>query len=79
MVKRWSSVAASLRAFESDVVPDSGKTKIDTWTTPAGFESDVVPDSGKTLAPEEIRNELFESDVVPDSGKTGLSAETHPD
>ena len=35
--------------FESDVVPDSGKTyrPVDMLAWP--FESDVVPDSGKTF------------------------------
>ena len=35
--------------FESDVVPDSGKTHCLILLCPSGFESDVVPDSGKTL------------------------------
>ena len=35
-------------AFESDVVPDSGKTQIYKRVQRRGFESDVVPDSGKT-------------------------------
>ena len=34
--------------FESDVVPDSGKTLMMWSGSMPGFESDVVPDSGKT-------------------------------
>ena len=34
--------------FESDVVPDSGKTCFPTIKRNGEFESDVVPDSGKT-------------------------------
>ena len=34
--------------FESDVVPDSGKTYVLTYDKCSEFESDVVPDSGKT-------------------------------
>ena len=52
---------ASNYKFESDVVPDSGKTACYDTRGEVLFESDVVPDSGKVL---------FESDVVPDSGKT---------
>ena len=35
-------------AFESDVVPDSGKTNEFHQSRLPSFESDVVPDSGKT-------------------------------
>ena len=35
--------------FESDVVPDSGKTGKWEKIGENRFESDVVPDSGKTL------------------------------
>ena len=35
--------------FESDVVPDSGKTLPSFFMSDSEFESDVVPDSGKTL------------------------------
>ena len=35
-------------SFESDVVPDSGKTFIFSPSSSGLFESDVVPDSGKT-------------------------------
>ena len=38
------------RSFESDVVPDSGKTIGKAVIGKAVFESDVVPDSGKTGA-----------------------------
>ena len=38
----------SYHGFESDVVPDSGKTKDVTHHEAHLFESDVVPDSGKT-------------------------------
>ena len=34
--------------FESDVVPDSGKTEACDLVFYVEFESDVVPDSGKT-------------------------------
>ena len=37
--------------FESDVVPDSGKTRTAYVDADGGFESDVVPDSGKTITP----------------------------
>ena len=33
--------------FESDVIPDSGKTPISPDYRKAMFESDVIPDSGK--------------------------------
>ena len=35
--------------FESDVIPDSGKTSWTSSTAPTLFESDVIPDSGKTF------------------------------
>ncbi len=35
--------------FESDVIPDSGKTGIEKSKVQATFESDVIPDSGKTV------------------------------
>ena len=34
--------------FESDVIPDSGKTTCDPEKSSPSFESDVIPDSGKT-------------------------------
>ena len=34
--------------FESDVIPDSGKTEESEEAIQCGFESDVIPDSGKT-------------------------------
>ena len=34
--------------FESDVIPDSGKTRTQEQLQSAEFESDVIPDSGKT-------------------------------
>ena len=34
--------------FESDVIPDSGKTNGFSICSCAMFESDVIPDSGKT-------------------------------
>ena len=58
------------RWFESDVVPDSGKTCIISLIVSPGFESDVVPDSGKTAKAVFPSGSGFESDVVPDSGKT---------
>ena len=35
-------------SFESDVIPDSGKTKKISKKLGEKFESDVIPDSGKT-------------------------------
>ena len=35
--------------FESDVIPDSGKTLLSHFRLLRLFESDVIPDSGKTL------------------------------
>ena len=35
--------------FESDVIPDSGKTLLIEKALDTLFESDVIPDSGKTL------------------------------
>ena len=35
-------------SFESDVIPDSGKTTYRARTLTGMFESDVIPDSGKT-------------------------------
>ena len=37
-----------LPKFESDVIPDSGKTTALSPTLTCTFESDVIPDSGKT-------------------------------
>ena len=34
--------------FESDVIPDSGKTFPALCAAESTFESDVIPDSGKT-------------------------------
>ena len=34
--------------FESDVIPDSGKTVAQKIHAVFSFESDVIPDSGKT-------------------------------
>ena len=34
--------------FESDVIPDSGKTYFLFFMMRPPFESDVIPDSGKT-------------------------------
>ena len=36
--------------FESDVIPDSGKTAVLTSADTEWFESDVIPDSGKTIS-----------------------------
>ena len=55
--------------FESDVVPDSGKTTKRAKTSPSLFESDVVPDSGKTTKRAKTSPSLFESDAVSDGGK----------
>ena len=38
--------------FESDVIPDSGKTPSPLYAIRFSFESDVIPDSGKTAATE---------------------------
>ena len=35
--------------FESDVIPDSGKTLFFASIALDSFESDVIPDSGKTF------------------------------
>ena len=40
--------ARAFHLFESDVVPDSGKTRERPVRLERLFESDVVPDSGKT-------------------------------
>ena len=56
--------------FESDVIPDSGKTDTDFVRLDNSFESDVIPDSGKTSKYKNMNMSLFESDVIPDSGKT---------
>ena len=37
-----------MKTFESDVIPDSGKTGFNAMTFSHKFESDVIPDSGKT-------------------------------
>ena len=52
MVKPAQGIDIRPVPFESDVVPDSGKTC--TLISPAfyRFESDVVPDSGKTCSRE---------------------------
>ena len=36
--------------FESDVIPDSGKSFFNFKIPPLMFESDVIPDSGKSNA-----------------------------
>ena len=56
--------------FESDVIPDSGKTTYRAEYSERLFESDVIPDSGKTSIMLWGQFHLFESDVIPDSGKT---------
>ena len=61
-------------SFESDVVPDSGKTGRRRYRLGRRFESDVVPDSGKTYPHLLFTTPLFESDVVPDSGKTARNS-----
>ena len=40
--------------FESDVIPDSGKTVRTRDVRSVRFESDVIPDSGKTLNSDEL-------------------------
>ena len=40
--------------FESDVIPDSGKTTVNLCLYSPPFESDVIPDSGKTLNSDEL-------------------------
>ena len=42
------SRSSSQKKFESDVIPDSGKTIKRAITNVSTFESDVIPDSGKT-------------------------------
>ena len=58
--------------FESDVIPDSGKTDQGETESEVPFESDVIPDSGKTIEYAGMVSILFESDVIPDSGKTSF-------
>ena len=48
MVKLANSDAVSVAWFESDVIPDSGKTINLIFSIELSFESDVIPDSGKT-------------------------------
>ena len=48
MVKPRATLQGPCSPFESDVVPDSGKTPTIQHYPPKSFESDVVPDSGKT-------------------------------
>ena len=48
MVKPINPRALAPLLFESDVVPDSGKTSDGRTSSMFSFESDVVPDSGKT-------------------------------
>ena len=38
----------TVHMFESDVIPDSGKTTVNLCDNTEEFESDVIPDSGKT-------------------------------
>ena len=40
--------------FESDVIPDSGKTPAPLDAPCRMFESEVIPDSGKTLNSDEL-------------------------
>ena len=49
MVKPDRAWLFQLVQFESDVVPDSGKTLFLLPISLHLFESDVVPDSGKTI------------------------------
>ena len=60
--------------FESDVIPDSGKTTYRAEYSERLFESDVIPDSGKTSIMLWGQFHLFESDVIPDSGKIKISS-----
>ena len=60
--------------FESDVIPDSGKTKTMIEPVYSKFESDVIPDSGKTIRIILFLRPVFESDVIPDSGKIKISS-----
>jgi len=60
--------------FESDVIPDSGKTLASASSFVFVFESDVIPDSGKTLSAKWCLSGQFESDVIPDSGKIKISS-----
>ena len=48
MVKPVSSEKNAWNSFESDVIPDSGKTNKIYCGDCLPFESDVIPDSGKT-------------------------------
>ena len=60
--------------FESDVIPDSGKTGVIRDWVLDRFESDVIPDSGKTTHLRVTRRLKFETDVIPDSGKIKISS-----
>ena len=60
--------------FESDVIPDSGKTVNSGIEHVFMFESDVIPDSGKTCLKQHRLGMQFESDVIPDSGKIKISS-----
>ena len=53
--------------FESDVVPDSGKTPTLTAARMASFESDVVPDGGKIKAGQDgiLRIAAEDTDLAP--------------
>ena len=72
MVKPDTSGSGEFYWFESDVIPDSGKTKDIVNRLNLLFESDVIPDSGKTGNISTTTFSAFESDVIPDSGKTAL-------
>ena len=48
MVKPGIITASIALSFESDVIPDSGKTLARIYAKFIQFESDVIPDSGKT-------------------------------
>ena len=72
MVNPSSALSNAMGSFESDVIPDSGKSVHDEVHGVIPFESDVIPDSGKSLPGAVGMMRWFESDVIPDSGKSGV-------
>ncbi len=74
MVKLGDTSQVNYTRFESDVIPDSGKTSEIAVIEKILFESDVIPDSGKTIKFKRVLRSLFESDVIPDSGKIKISS-----
>ena len=70
MVKQYLVNGHHIRAFESVVILDSGKTSYKTKPYTVVFESVVILDSGKTEIEDTSLEMVFESVVILDSGKT---------